>query len=52
MQLRPNSIDLNRVKAIRQLFIVKFFSQKVTSDTLVIKIDETLINRNMKINYL
>ena len=50
VQPKPNNIDLNRVKAIKQLFIVKIL-KKVTSDTLVINIDENSINRYIKINY-
>ena len=40
VQPRPNSICLNRIKAIRQLFIVKFL-QEVSIDYLIINIDET-----------
>ena len=44
---RPIQVDLNRVRAMRQLFFVKFW-QKVTADTLLINIDETSINRHIK----
>ena len=47
---RPNSICLNRIKAIRQLFIVKSL-QEVSIDYLIINIDETSINRHIKTNY-
>ena len=47
---RPIQVDLNRVRAMRQLFSVKFW-QKVTADTLLINIDETSINRHIKWNY-
>ena len=47
---RPNSIDLNRVKAIRQLYIVKLW-QEITVDTLIVNIDESSINRSIMTNY-
>ena len=47
---RPIQVDLNRVRAMRQLFSVKFW-QKVTADTLLINIDETSINNHIKWNY-
>ena len=50
VQPRPNSICLNRIKAIRQLFIVNFL-QEVSIDYLIINIDETSINRHIKTNY-
>ena len=50
VQPRPNSINLNRVKAIRQLFILKFLNE-ITTDYLIINIDETSINRHIRTNY-
>ena len=50
VQSKPNSIDFNRIKTIKQLFIDKIL-KKITSDTLVINIDKALINRYIKINY-
>ena len=47
---RPIQVDLNRVRAMRQLFSVKLW-QKITADTLFINIDETSINRHIKWNY-
>ena len=47
---RPNSIDLNRVKAIKQLYIVKLW-QEITVDTLIVNIDESSINCSIMSNY-
>ena len=47
---RPNSINFDKVKACRQLFAIKF-SQLLSKNSLVINIDETSINRHIKINY-
>ena len=47
---RPNSIDLNRVKVVRQKFVEKFL-QEVTIKSLIINIDESSINRHIKTNY-
>ena len=47
---RPNSINFDKVKACRQLFALKF-SQLLSNSSLVINIDETSINRHIKINY-
>ena len=47
---RPNSIDLKRVCSIRNLFAIKF-SKVVSKDALLINIDESSINRSVKIAY-
>ena len=47
---RPNSIDLNRINSIRNLFSIKF-AKIVTEKTLLINIDESSINRNVKSVY-
>ena len=47
---RPNSINFYKVKACLQLFAFKF-SQLLSKNSLVINIDETSINRHIKINY-
>ena len=47
---RPNNIDFNKLKAIRTLFDVKF-AQIVDKNTLILNIDESLINRGTKNNY-
>ena len=47
---RPNSINFDKVKACRQLFAIKF-SQLLSKNSLVINIDDTSINRHIKINY-
>ena len=47
---RPNSIDLNRINSIRNLFSIKF-AKIVTEKTLIINIDESSINRNVKSVY-
>ena len=43
----PNSINFDILRASRQLFAVKY-SQLISSDTFVINLDDTLINRNIK----
>ena len=47
---RPNSIDLNRINSIRNLSSIKF-AKIVTEKTLLINIDESSINRNVKSVY-
>ena len=47
---RPNNIDLKRVCSIRNLFAIKF-SKVVSKDALLINIDESSINRSVKIAY-
>ena len=46
---RPSSMDLEKLKYVRILFKVEFLKQ-VTSDTLIINIDESSINRHIKPN--
>ena len=43
---RPNSIYFDILRASWQLFEVKY-SQSISSDTLVINLDETSIQRNI-----
>ena len=47
---RPNNIDFSKIRSARVLFAVKF-TQAVTTETPVINIDESSINRNLKNNY-
>ena len=47
---RPNNIDFNKLKAIRTLFAVNF-AQIVDKNTLILNIDESLINRGTKNHY-
>ena len=47
---RPNNIYLNRVKAVRKLFVINFL-QDVTIKSLIINKDESSINRHIKTNY-
>ena len=47
---RPNSIDLNRINSIRNLFSINF-AKIVTEKTLLINIDKLSINRNVKSVY-
>ena len=47
---RPNNIDFNKLKAIRTLFAVKF-AQIVDKNTLILNIDESVINRGTKNHY-
>ena len=47
---RPISINMNKIKMIRNLFAVKF-TQFISKDTLLINIDESSINRNTKLQY-
>ena len=44
---RSNFVNFDILRASRQLFAVKY-SQLISSDTFVINLDETLINRNIK----
>ena len=46
----PNSVNFDILKASRQLFGVKY-SQLISSYTFVINLDDTLINRNIKIYF-
>ena len=47
---RPNNVDFNKINESRQLFAIKF-SKLIKISSLVINIDETLINRHIKSNY-
>ena len=47
---RQISININKIKMIRNLFAVKF-SQFISKDTLLINNDESSINRNTKLQY-
>ena len=47
---RPNSVIFDILRVSRQLFGVKY-SQLISSDTFVINLDDTLINRNIKIYF-
>ena len=47
---RPNNVDLSMVNAKRQLFAIKF-ANFIEKDTLLINIDETWINRQIKNAY-
>ena len=47
---RPNSIDLNKVESARILFSIKF-AQIVNSNTLVLNMGASSINRNTKHHY-
>ena len=47
---RQISINMNKIKMIRNLFAVKF-SQFILKDTLLINNDESSINRNTKLQY-
>ena len=43
----PSSINMDKICTVRQLFAVRFW-QQITSNTLVVNIDETSINRHIK----
>ena len=47
---RPNNVDFKRVHSIRSLFAVKF-SKIVSEKSLLINIDESSINKDVKIAY-
>ena len=47
---RPNSVIFDILRVSRQLLDVKY-SQLISSDTFVINLDDTLINRNIKIYF-
>ena len=50
IKLYTRNIDFDKISWIRNLFAVKI-SKIVTSRTLLINIDESSLNRGMKINY-
>ena len=47
---RPTSINLHKINRIRSLFAVKL-AKEISTDTLLINIDESSINRDVKTNY-
>ena len=47
---RPKRFIMNDLSASRVLFWTKFLND-LTEDTLIVNIDETIFNRNWKINY-
>ena len=47
---RPNGVDIDRINTIRSLFSVKL-AKFINSQTLLINIDESSINRNVKSHY-
>ena len=47
---KPNNVNYDILKASRQLFAIKY-SQIISSGTLAINLDETSINRHIKISY-
>ena len=47
---RPSNIDFNKIKFIRKLFALKF-AKIVSSQVLVVNIDESSINRGIMSNY-
>ena len=47
---RPRNINLDKIFSIRNLFAIKF-SKIISKETLLINIDESSINRNIKSNY-
>ena len=48
---RPNNIDLNKVQSCRKLFAIRFTQEIITTNTLIINIDESAINKNLKAYY-
>ena len=48
---RPNNIDLNKVQSCRKLFAIRFTQEIITTNTLIININESAINRNLKVCY-
>ena len=47
---RPTNINLQKINRIRSHFAVKL-SKEISTDTLLINIDESSINRDVKTNY-
>ena len=47
---RPANINLQKINRIRSLFAVKL-TKEISTDTLLINIDESSINRDVKTNY-
>ena len=50
VKLRSTNINLQKINRIRSLFAVKL-SKEISTDTLLINIDESSINRDVKTNY-
>ena len=50
VKLRPNSVNLEKVGAIRKLFAFKI-SKLISEDALIVNIDESSINRRVSTNY-
>ena len=50
VKARPTSIDLPKVSLCRRLFAINF-AKEITTKTLIINIDESVINRNVKALY-
>ena len=49
VKLRPSNINLDKIFSIRNLFTFKI-SKTISKETLLINIDESFINRNIKSN--
>ena len=47
---RLNNIDMKKIKSIISLYLIKL-NQSITSNTLVINVDESSLNRHIKYNY-
>ena len=47
---RPSNIEMNWIKLIRKLFVLKF-AKMVSSEVLVVNIEESSINRGIMTNY-
>ena len=47
---RPSNIDFDWINAVQNLFYIKF-AKLVTKDTLLVNIDKSSINRNIKQKY-
>ena len=50
IKLRSSNADMKRIKSIRSLYSVKL-RQTITSNTLIVNIDESSLNRHIKNNY-
>ena len=47
---RPANINIQKINKIRSLFAIKL-TKEISTDTLLINIDEHSINRDVKTNY-
>ena len=50
VKFSPTNIDLKKINCVRSLFVVKYLKEN-SADTLIINIDESSFNREVKTRY-